>query len=70
MAHRCACAVYAPAISAKGITQFVLVARQHGNVALDLVPPLYDCMIVEMAEGKSTVFTVRPITVKVGLQNR
>jgi hypothetical protein len=52
-----------PQFQQKGITQFVLV-RDNMECCFGPGAALYDCMIVEMLEGKSTIFTVRPITVE------
>jgi hypothetical protein len=51
-----------PSFQQSGITQFVLV-RDNLECCFGPGAALYDCIIVEMAEGASTSFTVRPVTV-------
>lgn len=52
-----------PSFQQKGITQFVLV-RDNMECCFGPGAALYDCVLVEMASGKSTSFTVRPVTVE------
>jgi len=51
-----------PGFQQKGITQFVLV-RDNMECCFGPGAALYDCILVEMAKGKSTSFTVRPVSV-------
>jgi hypothetical protein len=46
----------------KGIKQFVLV-RDNQECCFGPGAALYDCIMIEMAEGKSTVFSDRPVSV-------
>ena len=52
-----------PSFQASGITQFVLV-RDNLECCFGPGAALYDCILVEMAPGKSTSFTVRPVAVE------
>ena len=52
-----------PSFQQKGITRFVLV-RDNMECCFGPGAALYDCIVVEMERGKSTSFTVRPITVE------
>ena len=52
-----------PSFQQAGITQFVLV-RDNLQCCFGPGAALYDCILVEMAEGKSTSFTVRPVAVE------
>ena len=52
-----------PSFQQKGIKQFVLV-RDNMECCFGPGAALYDCIIVEMAKGKSASFTVRPIAVE------
>ena len=52
-----------PSFQQKGITRFVLV-RDNMECCFGPGAALYDCIVVEMESGKSTSFTVRPITVE------
>lgn len=52
-----------PSFQQKGIRQFVLV-RDNMECCFGPGAALYDCIIIEMAAGKSTQFTVRPIAVE------
>ena len=52
-----------PSFQQKGIKQFVLV-RDNMECCFGPGAALYDCILVEMAPGKSTSFTVRPIAVE------
>jgi hypothetical protein len=52
-----------PSFQQKGITQFVLV-RDNMECCFGPGAALYDCILVEMAPGKSTSFTVRPVAVQ------
>lgn len=52
-----------PSFQQKGITQFVLV-RDNMECCFGPGAALYDCILVEMAPGKSTSFTVRPVSVE------
>jgi hypothetical protein len=51
-----------PSFQQRGITQFVLV-RDNMECCFGPGAALYDCVLVEMSAGKSTVFTVRPVAV-------
>ena len=51
-----------PSFKQKGIKQFVLV-RDNMECCFGPGAALYDCIIVEMAKGKSASFTVRPVAV-------
>lgn len=51
-----------PGFQQNGITQFVLV-RDNMECCFGPGAALYDCILVEMVKGKSTSFTVRPVTV-------
>jgi len=51
-----------PSCQQKGITQFVLV-RDNMECCFGPGAALYDCILVEMAAGKSTAYTVRPVAV-------
>ncbi len=51
-----------PSFQQKGITQFVLV-RDNMECCFGPGAALYDCVLIEMAPGKSTSFTVRPVAV-------
>lgn len=51
-----------PSFQQKGIKQFVLV-RDNMECCFGPGAALYDCIIVEMAKGKSASFTVRPVAV-------
>lgn len=52
-----------PSFQQTGITRFVLV-RDNMECCFGPGAALYDCIIVEMAEGKSADFSVRPIAVQ------
>jgi hypothetical protein len=52
-----------PSFQPSGITQFVLV-RDNLECCFGPGAALYDCILVEMAPGKSTSFTVRPVAVE------
>ena len=52
-----------PSFQQKGIKQFVLV-RDNMECCFGPGAALYDCILVEMAPGKSTSFTVRPVSVE------
>ena len=52
-----------PSFQQKGITQFVLV-RDNMECCFGPGAALYDCILVEMASGKSTAYTVRPVAVQ------
>lgn len=51
-----------PSFQQKGITQFVLV-RDNMECCFGPGAALFDCILVEMAAGKSATFTVRPVAV-------
>jgi hypothetical protein len=51
-----------PSFQQKGITQFVLV-RDNMECCFGPGAALYDCILVEMASGKSTAYTIRPVAV-------
>ena len=52
-----------PSFQQKGITRFVLV-RDNMECCFGPGAALYDCIVVDMESGKSTSFTVRPVTVE------
>ena len=52
-----------PSFQQTGITQFVLV-RDNMQCCFGPGAALYDCILVEMAKGKSTSYTVRPVAVE------
>ena len=52
-----------PSFQQKGITQFVLV-RDNMECCFGPGAALYDCILVEMVAGKSTSYTVRPVSVE------
>ena len=52
-----------PSFQQSGLTQFVLV-RDNMECCFGPGAALYDCIIVEMKPGKSTNFSVRPVTVE------
>jgi hypothetical protein len=52
-----------PSFQQNGITQFVLV-RDNLQCCFGPGAALYDCILVEMTQGKSTSFTVRPVAVE------
>jgi hypothetical protein len=52
-----------PSFQQTGITQFVLV-RDNMQCCFGPGAALYDCIVVEMAAGKSTEFKVQPVTVE------
>ncbi len=52
-----------PSFQQKGITQFVLV-RDNMECCFGPGAALFDCIVVEMVDGESTSFTVRPIAVE------
>lgn len=52
-----------PSFQQKGIRQFVLV-RDNMECCFGPGAALYDCVVIEMAPGKTTQFTVRPISVE------
>lgn len=51
-----------PSFQQNGIKQFVLV-RDNMECCFGPGAALYDCILVEMVAGKSTSFTVRPVSV-------
>jgi hypothetical protein len=51
-----------PSFQQRGITQFVLV-RDNMECCFGPGAALYDCILVQMEQGKSTSFTVRPVAV-------
>jgi len=51
-----------PSFQQSGITQFVLV-RDNMQCCFGPGAALYDCIVVDMAPGKSTEFKVTPVTV-------
>jgi len=53
-----------PSFQQSGITQFVLVRDNQECCFGPNAAALYDCMIVEMAPGKSADYTIRPVTVE------
>jgi len=52
-----------PSFQQKGITQFVLV-RDNMECCFGPGAALFDCIVVEMVDGESTSFTVKPIAVE------
>ncbi len=52
-----------PGYQASGIKQFVLV-RDNKECCFGPGAALYDCILVDMEEGKSTSFTTRPVAVE------
>jgi len=52
-----------PGFQQNGITQFVLV-RDNLECCFGPGAALYDCILVDMASGKSTSFSTRPVTVE------
>jgi len=52
-----------PSFQQKGIKQFVLV-RDNMECCFGPGAALYDCIVVDMAPGKSASFTVRPVSVE------
>jgi hypothetical protein len=52
-----------PSFQQSGITQFVLV-RDNLQCCFGPGAALYDCILVEMVQGKSTSYTVRPVAVE------
>ncbi|MEX0936256.1 MAG: DUF3299 domain-containing protein [Pirellulales bacterium] len=52
-----------PTAQQKGIEQFVLV-RDNMECCFGPGAALYDCILVDMAKGKSASFTVRPVLVE------
>ncbi len=52
-----------PSFQQKGITQFILV-RDNMECCFGPGAALFDCIVVEMIAGESTVFTVKPIAVE------
>ena len=52
-----------PTFQQSGLTQFVLV-RDNLECCFGPGAALYDCILVDMKEGRSTDYTTRPITVE------
>jgi hypothetical protein len=52
-----------PTPQKRGIRQFVLV-RDNQECCFGQGAALYDCILVEMAEGKSAEYTIRPVAVE------
>ena len=52
-----------PSFQQSGIKRFVLV-RDNMECCFGPGAALFDCVLVEMADGKSTSFTVRPVSVE------
>ena len=52
-----------PAFQQKGITRFVLV-RDNMECCFGPGAALFDCIFVNMESGKSTSYTIRPVTVE------
>jgi hypothetical protein len=52
-----------PSFQQTGLTNFVLV-RDNLQCCFGPGAALYDCVVVEMTEGHSTDFTVRPVAVE------
>ncbi len=51
-----------PSFQQQGLTEFVLV-RDNMECCFGPGAALYDCIVVKMAEGKSTDFSIRPVAV-------
>lgn len=51
-----------PSFQQQGLTEFVLV-RDNMECCFGPGAALYDCIVVEMTEGKSTDFSIRPVAV-------
>ena len=52
-----------PSFQQTGLTQFVLV-RDNMECCFGPGAALYDCIVVEMADGKTADFTTRPVAVE------
>jgi hypothetical protein len=52
-----------PTSFATGLTSFVLV-RDNMECCFGPGAALYDCIVIEMAEGKTTDYSIRPVTVE------
>ena len=52
-----------PSFKQDGLTQFVLV-RDNMECCFGPGAAIYDCMMIQMQSGKSTSFSVRPVTVE------
>ena len=52
-----------PSFKETGITTFILV-RDNMECCFGPGAALFDCIVVQMVEGKSTKFSVRPVTVE------
>jgi hypothetical protein len=52
-----------PSFKQTGVTRFILV-RDNLECCFGPGAALFDCIVVDMVEGKSTSFTVRPIAVE------
>ncbi|MDZ4782716.1 MAG: DUF3299 domain-containing protein [Planctomycetia bacterium] len=52
-----------PSFQQEGITQFVLV-RDNLECCFGPGAMLFDCLIVDMNEGKSATYSIRPVTVE------
>ncbi len=52
-----------PSVSQKGLTKFVFV-RDNQKCCFGPGAALYDCVLVKLAEGEKTDFTVRPVTIE------
>ncbi len=52
-----------PSFTQKGIKQFVLV-RDNLECCFGPGAALYDCILVDMAPGKSASYTIRPVSVE------
>lgn len=51
-----------PTTRERGITKFIFV-RDNKECCFGPGAALYDCVLVKLAEGKSTAYTVRPVTI-------
>lgn len=52
-----------PSFKQTGLTKFVLV-RDNQTCCFGPTAALYDCVLVELASGKETEFTIRPIAIR------
>ena len=52
-----------PSFKQDGLTQFVLV-RDNMECCFGPGAAIYDCVMIQMQSGKSTSFSVRPVTVE------
>ena len=52
-----------PSFQQSGLTQFVLV-RDNMECCFGPGAALFDCIVVQMAEGKTAEYTIRPVAVE------